>query len=79
MTTESQPSLQVHIQELLARHVVCLTCQLDQVSGQFSTQIAEGFAQVKRWSEQHDQALAEHLIIGIPHVVSDNSSAMIAV
>jgi DNA gyrase inhibitor GyrI len=69
MTAEAQPPLQVHIQELPARHVVCLTCQLDQVSGHFSTQIAESFVQVKRWSEQSDKALAERLIIGIPSVV----------
>jgi hypothetical protein len=59
MTTEAQPSLRVHIQDLPAREVVYLTCQFDQVSGQFSTQIAEGFGQVKRWLEQHNQAVAE--------------------
>jgi DNA gyrase inhibitor GyrI len=69
MTAEAQPSLRVHIQALPAREVVCLSCQLDQVSGHFSTQIAEGFRQVKRWLEQHDQARAERLVIGIPHVV----------
>ena len=69
MTTEAQPSLQVHIQELPAHEVVCLTCQLDQTTGQFSTQIGEGFGQVKRWLEQHNQAVADRLVIGIPHVV----------
>jgi DNA gyrase inhibitor GyrI len=69
MTTSAQPSLRVHIQELPAREVVCLTCQLDQASGQFSTQIAEGFGQVKRWLEHQDQAVADRLIIGLPHVV----------
>src|SRR6476646_164990 len=69
MTPEAQPSLHVHIQELPARTLVCLTCQLDQSAGQFSTQIGEGFAQVKRWIEQHDQSVADRLIIGIPHVV----------
>lgn len=69
MSTSAQPSLRVHFQELPAREVVGLTCQLDQATGQFSTQIAEGFSQVKRWLEQHDQAAAERLIIGIPQVV----------
>ena len=69
MTTEAQPSLQVHIQELPLREVVCLTCQLDQVTGQFSTQIGDGFGQVKHWLEQHSQVVTDQLIIGIPHVV----------
>jgi DNA gyrase inhibitor GyrI len=69
MTAEAHPSLRVHIEELAAREVVCLTCQLDQVSGQFSTQIGEGFGQVNRWLEQHSEVVAEQLIIGIPHVV----------
>jgi DNA gyrase inhibitor GyrI len=69
MTTEAHSSLRVHIQELPARTLVGLTCQLDQASGQFSTQIAEGFEQIKRWLEQHDQAVIDRLIIGIPHVV----------
>lgn len=69
MITEAQPLLRVHIQELPTREVVCLTCQLDQASGQFSTQIGEGFEQIKRWVEQHNEAVADRLIIGIPHVV----------
>jgi DNA gyrase inhibitor GyrI len=69
MTPEAQPPLQVHIQELPTREVVCLSCQLDQASGQFSTQIGEGFGQVKRWLEHYDHSLAERLIVGIPHVV----------
>jgi DNA gyrase inhibitor GyrI len=68
MTTEAQPPLRVHIQELPAREVVCLAYQLDQENGQFSTQIAEGFGQVKRWLEQQNQAIADRLLIGIPHV-----------
>jgi DNA gyrase inhibitor GyrI len=69
MTTEAQPALRVIIQELPVREVVCLSCQLNQASGEFSTQIEQGFGQVKRWVEQHDQAVAGRLIIGIPHVV----------
>jgi DNA gyrase inhibitor GyrI len=69
MTTEAQPSLRVHIQELPARDVVYLTCQLDQAIGHFSAQIGEGFGQVKRWLAHQDQAVADSLIIGIPHVV----------
>ena len=69
MTTSAQPSLRVHIQELPAREVVCLTRQLEQASGQFSTHIGEGFEHVKRWIEQQGQAVAERLVIGIPHVV----------
>lgn len=68
MSTEAQPSFYVDIQELPPRDVVCLTCQLDQASGQFSTQIAEGFEHVKRWIEQQSQTGVDHLIIGIPHV-----------
>jgi DNA gyrase inhibitor GyrI len=48
---------------------VCLSCQLDQASGQFSTQIAECFGHVKRWLGQQDHAVADCLIIGIPHVL----------
>ena len=69
MTTQAQSSLGVLIQELPAREVVCLTCELDQASGQFSTQIGEGFEQVKQWVEQQGQVIADRLIIGIPHVV----------
>jgi DNA gyrase inhibitor GyrI len=69
MTTEAQPSLRVHIRELPTRDLVCLTCQLDQASGQFSTQIGEGFEQIKRWVEQQNEPVADRLIIGIPHVV----------
>jgi DNA gyrase inhibitor GyrI len=69
MTSQAQSSLRVHIQELPVREVVCLTCELDQASGQFSTQIGEGFDQVKQWLEHQDQISEDRLIIGIPHVV----------
>jgi DNA gyrase inhibitor GyrI len=69
MTTQAQPSLQVHIGELPAREVVCLTCQVDQVTGQFSTQLRDGFAQVKQWASSQSALVAALLIIGIPHVV----------
>jgi DNA gyrase inhibitor GyrI len=69
MTSEAQPSLRVQIQELPARVLVCLTCLLDQSAGEFSTEIKEGFGQVKRWAEQHERTVADRLIIGIPHIV----------
>ena len=69
MTSEAHPSLWVRIEQLPSREVVCLTCQLDQATGQFSTKIGEAFVQVKRWVEQHDQAVTDRQIIGIPHVV----------
>ena len=72
MASQAQSSLQVHIRELPVRTIVCLACQLDQASGHFSTHIAEGFGHVKRWLEQYDHAVANSLIIGIPHVVEQH-------
>lgn len=69
MTTQAQPSLQVHLHELPAHEVVCLTCQVDQVTGHFSTQLADGFAQVKQWASHQGALGTALLIIGIPHVV----------
>lgn len=69
MNAEARPSLSVHIQDLPAREVVYLSCQLDQASGQFSAQIEEGFGLIKRWLAQLGAPGADRLLIGIPHVV----------
>jgi DNA gyrase inhibitor GyrI len=65
---EAQLPFTVHIRELPRREVVCLTCQVDQASGQFNTQIGEGFGQVTQWARQQGATLTELLAIGVPHV-----------
>jgi DNA gyrase inhibitor GyrI len=68
MTSEAQSSLTVHIRDLPPHELVCLTCQLDQATGQFSTQIGDGFGELKQWAAQQGATVAELLLIGIPHV-----------
>ncbi|GAB4127273.1 MAG: hypothetical protein OHK0050_40530 [Roseiflexaceae bacterium] len=66
MNTEE--SVQVAIREEPPRLVVGLMCELDQATGQFSTQIGDGFALVKQWATQSGQQRDGQLLIGIPHV-----------
>jgi DNA gyrase inhibitor GyrI len=68
MATEAHRSV-VQIRDLPPHEVVCLTCQVDQATGQFSSQISDGFGQIKQWAAHHGIPVAECLFIGIPHVV----------
>jgi DNA gyrase inhibitor GyrI len=68
MHSAPEPPLLVESRDLPPREVVYLTCAVDLATGAFSTEIGEGFDQIKRWAEQQGHSLGETLLLGVPHV-----------
>jgi DNA gyrase inhibitor GyrI len=69
MSTATPSSFRVDSRDMPPREVVFLSCSVDLATGAFSTQIADGFDQLKSWAQQQGYQAADTLIIGIPHVV----------
>lgn len=60
--------LQVTIQDLPPVFVAYTLCQLQQVTGNYSDQIREGFDRIKNWARQQGYDPSTLRVIGIPQV-----------